>query len=333
MAYISNLSKDEQKKLARDKVDKALSRVHSDVVSIFNNDTLPVFLDFVARFHYFDIYNLILIYKQRPTATFIAPFKTWEKISHDHWHDPNRLVFLAPQKNQGIGILAPYILKKKVSDSMDLRTAAVRAKVVSYLDYHMVFVFDKEQTNGIPAPVVDWDLSQNKFDAEAAFNAFKAVAPFDIVFSTDSHFQGNYVFEDGSKSNGRADTLILNFKYRSDYSALCNFVIKPFVSVYLRQLGDRYTRDEFEKMSECVSYILARYFGLSTDGFFFFFVNSWVDDPVKMLDLLDMIRRAAHSIIELIEPDMLEYRALYGNNTDICEMDDDVWEFENLFTF
>lgn len=333
MAYTSNISKEEQKRLAQEKVDKSFARIHSGVVSVFSNDALPAFLEFTAKFHYFDSNNLILIYKQRPSATFIAPFKTWERIGLNHWHDPLRPVFLSSQKGQGIGILAPYILKKKISDSADLRTATTRTRVVSYLDYHVVFVFDREQTNGIPAPVVEWNLSRDKFDAEAAFNALKAIAPFNIVFSTDSNFKGNYVFEKGENRFGHVDTLVLNAQHRSNYFALCNFTVKTFVTASLKKLEDRLSRDDFEKVSECVSFVVASYFGLSLDAYFFFFVNTWANDSTKMLEILDYIRQAAHSLIERIEAEMIEYKALHGHNEDIYAVDDEVSEFDSLFVF
>lgn len=333
MAYSSNITKEEQKRLALEKIEKSFAKINSDVFSIFDKDTLPVFLAFMAKFHYFDVYNLILIFKQRPTATFIASFNTWERISINHWHDPSRRVFLSSQKEKGIGILAPYILKKKISDSMNLRSASVGARIVSYFDYHIVFVFDKAQTNGIPAPAIEWELSKNKFDAEAAFHALKTTAPFDIVFSVDENFKGNYVFEEDTKKPGRNATLVLNSKYRFDHYTLCNFIIRSFV---LRSLGDienKYSADDLEKLVECVSFVIASYFGLSTNEYTFFFARMWATNSQNMLEIINTVRQSAHMLIENIESEMIEYKSQFGDDEDIYTQEDDVMEFENLSLF
>lgn len=331
MAYSSNITKEEQKRLALEKIEKSFTKINSDVFSIFDKDTLPVFLAFMAKFHYFDIYNLILIFKQRPTATFIAAFNTWERISINHWHDPSRRVF--PQKPKSIGILAPYILKKKISDAMNLRSASVGARIVSYFDYHVVYVFDKAETNGIPAPVIEWDLSKNKKDAEAAFQALKAVAPFSIVFSADENFKGNYVFEDNTQNPGSTATLVLNAKYRFDHYTLCNFIIRSFVLRSLENIENKYSADDSEKLVECVSFVIASYFGLSTNEYTFFFARMWATNSQNMLEILNTVRQLAHMLIENIESEMIEYKSQFGDDVDIYTQEDDVIEFENLSLF
>lgn len=333
MAYVNNLSKEEQKRLAREKVEKALMKINSDVFSIFDTDTLPPFLSFMAKFHYFDVNNLVLIYKQRPTATFIASYNTWERISLNHWHDPSRPVFLSSQKGQGIGILAPYVLKKKLSDATDLRSAAVSTRVVPYFEYHIVFVFDREQVNGIPAPVASWDLSKDKIDAEAAFHAFKAIAPFHIVFSADENFKGHYVFEDGKPDENRPDVLVLNGKCRHDCYALCNFIVRIFVSKSMPKLQAKYSPDEFEKFTECVSFVIANYFGLPVDSYTFFFAKTWGRSSQNMLELLYIVRHYAHLLIENLEAEMIDYKKQFNMPEDTFSFDDDFSEFENLSIF
>lgn len=337
MAYSSNITKDEQKRLALEKIEKSFAKINSDVFSIFDKDTMPVFLAFMAKFHYFDVYNLILIFKQRPSATFIASFNTWKRISLNHWHDPARDILFGDQKGKGVGILAPYILKKKISNSMNLRSASVGARIVSYFDYHIVFVFDKAQTNGIPAPIIDWELSKNKLNAEAAYYALKAVAPFNIVFSSDSEsFKGNYVFEEGSQKPHGRGTLVLNAKYRFDHYTLCNFIVRSLVVQSLASnIENKYSADDFEKLVECVSFVIATYFGLPVSEYTFFFARMWATSSQNMLEILNLIRQFSHMLIENIEDEMIEYKSQFGDDEDIYAQEDDILEleFENLSLF
>lgn len=330
MAYASNIPKEEQKRLALEKVEKSFAKINSDVVTLFDKDAMPRFLAFMARFHYFDIYNLILVYKQRPEATFVASFKTWEKIGLNRWHDPGRPVFQGSQTGQGIGILAPYILKKKLENSLDMKSASFRTKVIPYLDYHVVFVFDKAQVNNIPSPVMDWDLSNNKIDAEAAFHGFLNLAPFDIVFSYGSGFKGNFVFEDANPRTQKKPTLVLNAKYKFDYMALCNFILRIFVAHSMPDLKEISSPDEFEKYIECVSYAIASYFGFSTDEYFFFFMRSWASNSSDMLSKLNAVRYFIHTLITALEIEICEYKASLGDAGDLYAFDDDDDALENM---
>ncbi len=331
MAYSNNLTRAEQKTLAKEKVDKALAKINTDVVSVFNNAELPKFLKFAANFHYFDIYNVLLIYKQRPTASFIASFRTWEKFSIENWGDPNRPVFSSSQKGKGIGILVPYILKKRsyVKDE----AGQSKRKVVSYFDYHVVFVFDKEQTNGIPAPVFDWNISESPTDAEAVFNALKSKAPFDISFSNDIDAGYNFVFNNAGENAAVVDTLLLRMQDKNDFYKLCNNVINIFTLKILRDIEEKYSRDDFQKIVECVSYMLSCYFGLPTEQYVFFFASSWFKDSVAdMINVLDVVQRAVHRIIEMLEEESMFFKSLYGDSNDAIN-NDDVFVFSNAFEF
>ena len=335
MAYSNQLTKEQQAQLVQEKVSKSFAKVSSDVVSLFDKDALPSFLAFAAKFHYFDIYNLILLYKQRPAATFVASFETWRRISVNHWHDPSRPVFLVSQKGKGLGILVPYILKKKVSDVPNHRSAVAPSRVITYFDYHVGWVFDKEQTNGIPSPVLEWDLANSQIDAEAAFHAIREVAPFTVTFSGEGNFRGNYVFEEARQDSGSPDTLVLNGKYRNEHYTLCNFMIRVFVVQYLEGMDQQFDPNEFEKIAECVSFVVASHFGLSTSDYAFFFARTWASSSQRMLEILNAICQVAHLIIDEIEIAMIEYKALFGDNQDIYGFpdSDDVFAFENLTIF
>ena len=333
MAYKSKLSKEEETRLARENVAKSFARVNADVFSIFDKDSMPSFLALLARFHYFDIYNLILIFKQRPDATYLAPYKSWERMSINYWHDPARLVFASQQDRKGLGILAPYILKRKIPNALNLRSAAPSSRPVPYLDYHIVYLLDKKQMNGIPVPVCSWDVTHNQFDAEAAYHAFRETAPFYVSCSHENNFKGNFVFQEGTESGKEEDYLVVNGKYRLDHVALCTFIVRPYVVQSLKKMKTKYTPDEIEKLAECVSFVVSTYLGLPTEDYSFFFVRMWASGPQRMLEILNAIRQTAHRLIDELEVSMIEYKAQFGPVEDAFILDEDIQEFENLTMF
>ena len=331
MSYSNSLSTEEQKELAKEKVEKALAKINSDVISIFDNDVLPEFLRFAANFHYFDINNVLLIYKQRPTATFVASFKAWERFSIDNWGDANRPIFTTSQKGQGIGILVPYILKKKGTVPDDARSGQ-NNKVISYFDYHVVFVFDKEQTNKIPTPIMQWDLSKSETDSKAAFNAFKFRAPFMICFSEEEDYNRNFSFKENDAAHAGKDVLTLNRKDMFNYYKLCSNMVRIFTFKSLSNIKKKFSADEFEKIAECVAYMVASYFGFPTEQYVFFFAKSWFNDTDKMLDTLDIIQRSAHSLIETLEEEMAHQKRQMDAIDDMYDTDN-IFEVQSSFVF
>ena len=319
MAYSTELSKEEQKALAKMKVEKALVKINRDVASVFTNSHLPDFLSFAVKFHYFDINNILLLYKQFPEATFVASFKTWKSLSDEFWgKGRSHSVFSTSQKGNGIGILAPYILKKRISGSPGQGRDGIKT-LVSYLDYHIVFVFDKSQTNNIPAPIIPWDLKDREEESELLFRALNVKAPFYICFE-DSISQKNYRYEAADREKGKGK-LIFRVQDRENYLDLCNFTIKHYVLNALPELKARYPFNEFQKIAECVAFMVSSYFGLPVEDYFFFFANEWGRKTAgEMIELLATIHGCAYRLIEELEEEIAYIRVLYGSE-DLVDVD------------
>ncbi len=324
MAHSAELSKEEQKALAKMKVEKALLKINRDVASVFTNAQLPEFLSFAVKFHYFDVNNVLLLYKQYPKATFVASFKTWKTLADEFWgKGRSHSVFSTSQKGNGIGILAPYILKKKINDSGN-QGRAVTKNLVSYLDYHVVFVFDKSQTNKIPSPLIPWDLEGREEECELLFKAMNVNASFFICFE-DSNSTKNYRFKEADRVKGKP-TLIFKTEDRENYFNLCNFTIKHYVLGSLEPLKKKYPSNEFQKIAECVAFMLSSYFGLPVDDYVFFFANEWGNKTAgEMIDLLATIHLCAHQLIEELEEEISYIRVLYSS--------DDFEDVDSLFDF
>ena len=324
MAYSAELSKEEQKTLAKMKVEKALVKIKRDVASVFTNSQLPKFLSFAVKFHYFDVNNVLLLYKQFPEATFVASFKTWKNLSDEfRGKGNNRPVFATSQKGNGIGILAPYILKKKITDSSKQGRDGSQI-LVSYLDYHVVFVFDKSQTNNIPSPIIPWDLQGRKEESEFLFRALNVKAPFFICFE-DSNSQKNYRYE-AANGEKEKDKLIFKATDRESYFDLCNFTVKHYVLNSLAEVKSRYPFNDFQKIAECVAFMISSYFGLPINDYVFFFANEWgYKTAGEMIELLATIHGSAHRMIDELEEEIAYIRVLYGS--------EDLEDIDSLFDF
>jgi len=113
-------------------------------------EELMAFLRQMSVFHHYSPFNQILICSQRPSATRVAGFKTWQKL--DRW---------VKKGEHGIQILVPYKFKKRTDDGED--------------DIHLTFgvghVFDIAQTDGEPL----LSVNETKGDPGAALDRLRAL--------------------------------------------------------------------------------------------------------------------------------------------------------------
>jgi antirestriction protein ArdC len=91
------------------------------------------YLSVQARFHRYSFRNTLMILQQRPTASRVAGFHDWLKLSRH-----------VKKGEKGIGILAPLKFSK-----LDESTGET---VTGVKGFKLVYVFDLEQTDGEPLP-------------------------------------------------------------------------------------------------------------------------------------------------------------------------------------
>lgn len=133
------MAKDIQK-LARQAFEKLV-----DEISVGKSEALKSYLRAMGKFHRYSITNAMLIHFARPDATHVAGFRTWLKLGR-----------CVKKDERGIPILAPIILRRKVSQRADAKDLAVsqseeddKEVIVRFKTAH---VFDISQTQGKDLP-------------------------------------------------------------------------------------------------------------------------------------------------------------------------------------
>ena len=126
-------AQDKAKELRR-RIDDSLGVLAKAVDDVRASDTFKAYLDVQAKFHRYSWHNTMLIATQRPDATRVAGYRTWQGLGRQ-----------VCKGERGITIFAPCPWKRETDEGETEQGIFFRA----------VHVFDIGQTDGPELPDVD----------------------------------------------------------------------------------------------------------------------------------------------------------------------------------
>src|SRR5438034_10369906 len=127
------MSKPQGSSDARERLAEAVGRMA-------DSETFAAWLRARAAFHDYSFANVCLIVSQRPDATRVAGYKTWQKLGRQ-----------VRKGEHGIRILAPCRVKVAEADQHADKRDAYRV-----VGFRCVSVFDVAQTEGEPLPELEY---------------------------------------------------------------------------------------------------------------------------------------------------------------------------------
>ncbi|MHC4463578.1 MAG: ArdC family protein [Planctomycetota bacterium] len=107
-----------------------------EAVEAGKSQKLVEYLKAMGRFHKYSLGNAILIGFQRPDATHVAGFRTWQKLGR-----------YVRRNEKGIAIMAPIVWRRKVTHADDQKDDQ-DGDDESALAFKTAYVFDISQTDG-----------------------------------------------------------------------------------------------------------------------------------------------------------------------------------------
>jgi len=140
-------------------------RLLEGVEAVANSDTWKDFLGFLTKFSLrkYSFRNILLIYRQMPTASLVAGFRTWKKHGR-----------VVKRGERGIAIFAPVIIRvpkaeyrvgrNSEASEQDADALPEPEKEEALVGYRIVHVFDISQTEGKPlaVPEIDMHVPENQ---------------------------------------------------------------------------------------------------------------------------------------------------------------------------
>src|SRR3954466_13826446 len=121
------------------RTDVARERLAEAVDALVSSDSWKSWLDSRAKFHTYSLGNTMLIAFQKPDASLVAGFKTWQSMGRH-----------VRKGEKGIAILAPIVRKVKDADGETREVSDDSGRRV--VGFRTVYVFDVAQTDGDALP-------------------------------------------------------------------------------------------------------------------------------------------------------------------------------------
>ncbi len=118
-----------------DKVRQLHDSLTAQVEALVTGEDWARFLTVASRFHRYSANNVWLIMAQRPDATRVAGYRTWQGLGRQ-----------VNKGAKGIAILAPCVYRRRPVDDTDPAENAAVARVLR--GFRMVHVFDQADTTG-----------------------------------------------------------------------------------------------------------------------------------------------------------------------------------------
>lgn len=277
------------------KLDKDITEtIMNGVKSVFTSENYKKYLNFLSRFHNYSFNNQILIFCQCEEATYVAGYKTWEKM--------NRYV---KKGQKGIKILAPY--KKKFKKNVSVRdeygeccydvqgNKLFEEKEYTVTKYKPVTVFDISQTEGEDVPQLVQPLKGTSETIRNLIYAVTSIAESSVIFKTKDE---DRLLKSGARGyyDLKKDVIVID-ENLEDLQKL-KTLIHEYAHSILHNCDTEKDRNIKEIEAESIAYMICSAFGLDTSSYSFPYIFGYSKNDVNnLLTTLNNIRHISSDIL------------------------------------
>ena len=289
-----------EKKTRQEQIKEITDKLEQGIKELYESDRYRDYLNTLSRFHNYSVNNSLLIAMQKPDATYVAGFTSWQR-------NFERSVI---KGEKGIRIIAPspYKVKQEV-EKVDAGGRAVldadgkpvkEVQEIVIPAYKITTVFDVSQTEGKELPRISDELVGDVQEYDRFLEAVRSVSPVPISFEPIGNGANGYyhlsekriAIRDGMSQMQNLKTAIHEVSHALLHDKE-NGIKKD-------NLPDRMTK---EVQAESVAYTVCQHFGIDTSDYSFGYVAGWSRgrELEELKSSLDTIRSCASDIINGIE--------------------------------
>lgn len=273
-------------------IKEITKKLEDGVKAVFSSDRYKQYLDFTAKFYDYSVNNCILIMMQKPDASLVAGYRTWQtKFGRFVKKGEKAIQIIAP---------VPHKIKKEVDGE---------EKEIAWTSYRTASVFDVSQTDGEELPqgvctVLDADVK----DFDVLIHKLEEISPYPVSYEQ--------IVGSANGFCSFADKKVVVKKGMSELQTVKTLVHEISHAVLHSKGGEAHDADRNtrEVQAESVAYCVCQMLGLDTSDYSFGYVAGWSGDKsVKELSAsLTLIQKAANEIVDGIKEDRLQGKLADG---------------------
>ena len=285
-------------------VREITDKLEQGIKELFESEKFKEYLTTMSKFYNYSFNNTLLIAMQKPDATLIAGYTSWQRNFDRH----------VMKGEKGIKILAPALYKaqeerEKIDPATQKPVLDADGKPVTETvevmrpAFKVVSVFDVSQTDGKELPDIAVDELTGSVENYAAFfEALKQESPVPISFEDIpggakgyfSHVENRIAIQEGMSEIQTVKTAIHEIAHAKLHA------IKPDEKVAPEERKGRHTK---EVEAESVAYTVCQRYGIETSDYSFGYIAGWSSDKdtKELKGSLETIRSTAAEMIESID--------------------------------
>jgi antirestriction protein ArdC len=262
----------------KEKVKEAYALIEQGIKSITSSEQYKEFLKFSASFYNYSLNNQLLIWAQKPTATYVAGFNAWKKLGRS-----------VKKGEKGIQILAPMRIKAtRFNDDIE------EEETIEFNRYRVTYVFDVSQTEGETIPNI-YEFVKTVDGETELYEMVKNISPFPVSELADCEGADGYY-------NLKTKEIKISSKNPTSHRLLT--LIHEIAHGLLH--GDRKTSPNKtirEVEAESVGFIVCHALGIDTSANSLGYLASYGGRSTMQLveDSKDRINQAAKKILSSFE--------------------------------
>lgn len=288
--------KRQTKEEVRAKVSSALDSIEKGVEALTTSSDWQRMLSQMSKFHNYSFGNSMLIAIQRPDATFVAGFRTWEKLGRH-----------VKKGEKGIMILAPSSYRKTVE--VEGPTGEIEQQEKRGVYFRPVYVFDIKQTEGEPLALTSMvkPLEGQNAEADAAIITIAEwLGKYGIPVEREpmSELRGGYYSPAEQKIvlNSNQEPL---HQFKTLMHEVAHLLLHTpddqrkidFQHRQAKSLKDL-TRDLMETEAESTAYVVLNALGIDSAQYSFGYVTKWSGGKREVVSAVaTRVREAADYIL------------------------------------
>jgi len=234
------------------------------------SEALTSYLKAIGRFHRYSLHNVMLIALQKPNASYVAGFRTWNELGR-----------FVKKGEKGIMILAP-IVRRKPDNSEDDENNSSRIA-----GFRAAYVFDVSQTDGQELPQIGVVHGEPR-EYSDGLRKFATAQNIAIEYSQD-------IAPARGTSYGGRIALLPGQSPAEEFSTLVHELAHE-----LLHRGDRReqtSRRVRETEAEATAFVVCHAIGLETGSAAADYIQLWNGDKETLTNSLTYIQKAASQML------------------------------------